>query len=48
MSKKPLSRKNAFLGLHFDLHPGLNDTQLGENITEELLSKLRNRNKFIE
>lgn len=43
MSKKPLSRKDAFFGLHFDLHPGLNDTQLGENITEDMISDLLER-----
>lgn len=40
MSKKPLSRKDTFFGLHFDLHPGPNDTQLGEHITEDMISDL--------
>ena len=32
------SRKETFFGLHFDLHPGPNDTQLGEHITENMIS----------
>ena len=39
-SKKPLSRKEAFFGLHFDLHPGKNDTRLGEQITEDMIAEL--------
>lgn len=38
--KKPLSRKEAFLGLHFDLHPNQNDTQLGADITKEMIAYL--------
>ena len=38
--KKPLSRKEAFFGLHFDLHPIKDDTQLGEQITEDMISRL--------
>jgi len=37
---KPLSRKDAFFGLHFDLHPSKNDTQLGEHLTEEMIARL--------
>ncbi|MBD3184642.1 hypothetical protein GF312_20345 [Candidatus Poribacteria bacterium] len=40
MNKDRISRKKAFFGLHFDLHPGKNDTQLGENITEEMIQNL--------
>ena len=36
---KPLSRKDAFFGLHFDLHPSKNDTQLGEHLTEEMIAR---------
>lgn len=43
MGKRPLSRKEAFFGLHFDLHPNANDTQLGEHITEEMIYNLINR-----
>ena len=39
-NKKPLSRKDAFFGLHFDLHPNKNDTQLGEHLTEEMVARL--------
>jgi hypothetical protein len=38
--KKSLSRRETFFGLHFDLHPGKNDTQLGEHITEDMIAKL--------
>jgi hypothetical protein len=39
-NKKPLSRKETFFGLHFDLHPGKGDTQLGEHITEDMIANL--------
>jgi len=38
--KKTLSRTETFFGLHFDLHPGKNDTQLGEHITEDMIAGL--------
>ena len=38
--KKPLSRRETFFGLHFDLHPGAGDTQLGEHITENMIAGL--------
>lgn len=38
--RKSLSRKETFFGLHFDLHPGKNDTQLGEHITEDMVAGL--------
>ena len=37
---RPLSRKEAFFGLHFDLHPQKTDTELGADITEEMIEKL--------
>ena len=40
-----ISRKNAFFGLHFDLHPGKEDTELGADITEEMISALLERVK---
>ena len=39
-NRKSLSRKETFFGLHFDLHPAKNDTQLGEHITEEMIAGL--------
>jgi hypothetical protein len=33
----------AYLGLHFDLHPGKNDTELGADITEEMIENLLRR-----
>ena len=38
--RRPLSRKEAFFGLHFDLHPTESDTDLGADITEEMIEKL--------
>lgn len=41
----PLPRKDAFFGLHFDLHPQKTDTELGADVSEdnirELLSRVR-------
>ncbi len=37
-SKKPLGRKDCFFGIHLDLHPEPNDTELGADITEEMLA----------
>ena len=39
-NKKWTSRKEAFFGLHFDLHPGKNDTELGAHITEDMIAGL--------
>jgi hypothetical protein len=38
-----LSRRDAFFGLHFDLHPGAQDTVLGRDITDANLDKLLTR-----
>jgi hypothetical protein len=35
-----LSRKDCFFGLHFDLHPTAADTELGRDLTEEMISHL--------
>jgi hypothetical protein len=37
---KPFSRKDAFFGLHFDLHPSAGDTALGADVTEEMVERL--------
>ncbi|MCC6444226.1 MAG: hypothetical protein IT210_12330 [Armatimonadetes bacterium] len=42
---RPVSRKNAFFGLHFDLHPQKTDTSLGADITEENIGHLLARVK---
>ena len=39
-AKTPLLRKKAFFGLHFDLHPVKEDTQLGNDLTEEMVERL--------
>lgn len=41
--KKPLSRKDSFFGLHFDLHPNKSDANLGADVSEENISRLLNR-----
>ncbi|MCD9023764.1 alpha-amylase family protein [Cohnella silvisoli] len=33
-------RKNAFFGLHFDLHPMAEDTSLGADVSEEMVERL--------
>ena len=40
-----VSRKEAFFGVHFDLHAHKNDTVLGADITEELLHRFLTRVK---
>ncbi len=40
---RPLPRSEAFFGLHFDLHPGKNDTSLGADIREENIVELLTR-----
>jgi len=41
--KKPLPRRAAFFGLHFDLHPSQSDTALGADISEENIARLLDR-----
>ncbi len=41
----PLPRKDAFFGLHFDLHPQATDTSLGADISEENIRGLLERVK---
>ena len=40
MPRRPLLRKDAFFGLHFDLHPSATDTVLGAEIEESIISAL--------
>jgi len=43
--KEPVSRKDAFFGLHFDLHPQKNDTELGLETSEDNIRDLLRRVK---
>lgn len=38
-----VSRKDAFFGIHFDLHAGPHDTELGADLTEEMIARLLER-----
>lgn len=40
-----VSRKDAFFGIHFDLHAGKQDNELGADITESMISHLLERVK---
>jgi hypothetical protein len=42
---RALPRKDSFFGLHFDLHPGKNDTELGAHLTEGMVKGLLERVK---
>src|ERR1700759_2417184 len=35
-----LPRKDCFFGLHFDLHPRFDDTELGRDVTDEMVTHL--------
>jgi len=39
----PIARKDAFFGLHFDLHPGATDTSLGADLSEANIRDLLDR-----
>ncbi len=41
----PIARKDAFFGLHFDLHPQATDTSLGADISEDNIRDLLTRVK---
>lgn len=40
---RPIPRRNAFFGLHFDLHPNAQDTALGADVTDEMVASLLER-----
>ena len=40
-----VSRKDAFFGIHFDLHAGKHDTELGADITEDMIRGVLDRVK---
>lgn len=42
-TRQPLSRKDAFFGMHFDLHPNKDDTVLGRDISEENVDQFLKR-----
>jgi hypothetical protein len=37
-----LARKDSFLGMHFDLHPGPQDMALGRDVTDEMVERFLN------
>ncbi len=37
-ARRPLPRRDAFFGVHFDLHPNAQDTVLGVDVTKEMVS----------
>src|SRR5678815_2209096 len=39
-SKKPLTRKESFFGLHFDFHAGKTDQNIGETLTEAMIDSM--------
>ena len=41
--KKPVPRRDAFFGLHFDLHPNKTDVALGADVSEENIARLLER-----
>ena len=41
--KRPLPRRDAFFGVHFDLHPNAQDTVLGVDVSEEMVSAVLDR-----
>ncbi|NIR02837.1 MAG: hypothetical protein GTN78_21975, partial [Gemmatimonadales bacterium] len=41
--RTPIPRKDAFFGLHFDLHPTQHDTVLGAETGEQNIAKLLGR-----
>lgn len=42
-NRSRLPRKDCFFGLHFDLHPGKQDTVLGADVTDEMVAELLDR-----
>ncbi|MGD0781307.1 MAG: alpha-amylase family protein [Candidatus Aminicenantales bacterium] len=44
-AKKPFFRRDAFFGLHFDLHPSDADTALGADVTDGMVGGLLDRIK---
>jgi hypothetical protein len=44
-AKRPIPRRDAFFGLHFDLHPNAQDKVLGADVSEENIAALLDRVK---
>ena len=42
-ARRPVPRREAFFGLHFDLHPQKTDTALGADASEENIRRLLDR-----
>ncbi len=42
-ARRPLPRKDAFFGVHFDLHPNAQDTVLGVDVSEEMAAAVLDR-----
>jgi hypothetical protein len=42
-ARRPIPRKDAFFGMHFDLHPNAQDTVLGADVSEENIAVLLDR-----
>ena len=42
-SQRPVPRSQGYFGLHFDLHPGQQDTVLGADVAEENVRRLLRR-----
>jgi hypothetical protein len=42
-ARRPIPRRDAFFGLHFDLHPNARDTVLGADVSEENIAALLDR-----
>jgi len=43
VAQSPLPRRDAFFGLHFDLHPNETDKALGADVDEEMVARLLKR-----
>src|SRR6476620_1453174 len=39
-SKKPLTRRQSFFGIHFDFHAGKEDLNIGETLTEAMVDSM--------
>jgi hypothetical protein len=44
-NRTPLRRADSYLGLHFDFHAGLGDTEIGKTLTEGMIDSLLTRVK---
>src|SRR5690606_1168751 len=42
-ARRPVRRGDAYFGVHFDLHPNAQDTVLGVDVSEEMVSAVLDR-----